>query len=69
MYKTAKKMDIDAFRSMDGLECCECGSCSYVCPAKIPLTQSFKLMRRAVMDDNKKKAEEAKKAAEARKEN
>lgn len=69
MYKTAKKMDIDAFRSMDGLECCECGSCSYVCPAKIPLTQSFKLMRRAVMDDNKKKAEEAKKAAEAGKEN
>jgi lipase chaperone LimK len=40
-----------------------------VCPAKIPRTQSFKLMRRAVMDDNKKKAEEAKKAAEAGKEN
>ena len=30
------------------MECIECGCCTYVCPAKRPLTQSFKLAKAEV---------------------
>ncbi len=40
------RFDEEGFRLYDGMECCECGCCSYVCPAKRPLTQQIKSMRR-----------------------
>ena len=40
---------------MDGMECCECGCCSYICPAKRPLTQSIKSMRKMVLASRRKK--------------
>ncbi|MDR1664898.1 MAG: electron transport complex subunit RsxC [Clostridiales bacterium] len=36
----------DLFRKQNGLDCIECGSCSYVCPAKRHLAQSIRAMRR-----------------------
>ena len=42
-------------------ECCECGCCSYVCPAKRPLTQAIKSARKMVLAEKKKKQQEAKK--------
>ena len=36
----------EEFVANDGMECCECGCCSYVCPAKRHLTQSIKSMRK-----------------------
>ena len=48
------------------MECIECGSCSYICPAKRPLTQSFKEMKREVGAKRRKEAAE-KKAAEEKK--
>ena len=36
------------------MECCECGCCSYVCPAKRQLTQAIKSMRRMILADRKK---------------
>ena len=29
------------FEKLNGMECCECGTCTYVCPAKRRLTQAF----------------------------
>ena len=48
------------------MECIECGTCSYICPAKRPLTQLFKQARREVMTITRAKqaAEKAKADAE-----
>ena len=40
----AKRHDKEAFEKANGMECCECGCCSYSCPAKRPLTQYIKSM-------------------------
>lgn len=42
----AENYNEEAFLSHDGMECCECGCCSYVCPAKRQLTQAIKSMRK-----------------------
>jgi len=46
--------DTEGFVKADGLECCECGCCSFICPAKRPLTQDIKSMRRAILASKKK---------------
>ena len=51
----ANKGDLENFEKMNGLECCECGCCSYICPAKRPLTQSIKSARKQVLANKKKK--------------
>lgn len=43
------------FEKYDGMECCECGCCSYVCPARRQLTQSIKSMRKMILADRRKK--------------
>ena len=47
--------DMEQFEKMNGLECCECGCCSYICPAKRNLTQAIKSMRKQVLASKKKK--------------
>lgn len=42
------------FQQYDGMECCECGCCSYVCPAKRHLTQSIRSMRRLILAERRK---------------
>ena len=49
LAKLAERGDMAGFEAMDGMECCECGCCSYICPAKRPLTQSIKSMRKMVL--------------------
>ncbi|MCM1386443.1 MAG: electron transport complex subunit RsxC [Bacillus sp. (in: Bacteria)] len=44
----------EAFLAHDGMECCECGCCSYICPAKRPLTQAIKSMRKMQLAKKKK---------------
>lgn len=51
----AEHYDFENFEKHDGLECCECGCCSYVCPAKRPLTQAIKSARKMVLAEKKKK--------------
>jgi electron transport complex protein RnfC len=46
--------DEEGFVANNGMECCECGCCSYVCPAKRQLTQSIKSMRKTVLANRKK---------------
>ncbi len=51
----AERGDMENFQKFDGMECCECGCCSYICPAKRPLTQSIKSMRKIVLASRRKK--------------
>ena len=61
LAKLAERGDMAGFEALDGMECCECGCCSYVCPAKRPLTQAIKSARKMVLVEKKKKQQEAKK--------
>jgi len=54
MYEYSERFDNESFIGLNGMECCECGCCSYVCPAKLNLTQSFKQMRKSILDSRKK---------------
>ncbi|MCM1175337.1 MAG: electron transport complex subunit RsxC [Blautia sp.] len=49
----AEHYDEEAFLSHDGMECCECGCCSFVCPAKRQLTQAIKSMRKMLLAKKK----------------
>ena len=70
LAECAEHFDNEKFVELGGMECCECGCCSFICPAKRPLTQSIKSMRKIEMAEQKKRAaakaaeEAAKKAAE-----
>ena len=46
--------DEEKFLKYHGMECCECGCCSFVCPAKRQLSQSIKSMRRLLLAKKKK---------------
>ncbi|MCM1193619.1 MAG: electron transport complex subunit RsxC [Butyrivibrio sp.] len=50
----AEQFDEEAFLANHGMECCECGCCSYICPAKRPLTQEIKSMRKIQLAKKKK---------------
>lgn len=55
LAKLAERGDMAGFEALDGMECCECGCCSYICPAKRPLTQSIRSMRKMVLASRRKK--------------
>lgn len=46
--------DLEAFEALHGMECCECGCCSFICPARKQLAQAFKEARKAVMAKRRK---------------
>lgn len=50
----AEHGDREGFIDNFGMECCECGCCSYICPAKRNLTQSIKSMRKDILASRKK---------------
>ena len=50
----AERFDEEAFLENNGMECCECGCCSFICPAKRPLTQEIKSMRKLQLAKRKK---------------
>ena len=49
LNQDALAKDYDAFEAHNGVDCIECGSCSYVCPAKRHLAQSLRITKRTVM--------------------
>ena len=55
MAQAAMHNDYDTFVKLNGMECYECGSCTFVCPAKRPLTQTFKQARQYVAAQRRKK--------------
>lgn len=50
----SNRNDEDGFVKSDGMECCGCGCCSYVCPAKRSLSQSIMQARASVLAKKKK---------------
>ena len=45
--------DEETFLKLNGMECCECGCCSFICPAKQPLTQTIKSERKIILAKKK----------------
>ncbi len=45
--------DMDGFKAFNGMDCIECGSCSYICPSKRHLAQSIRSTRRKLMEAKK----------------
>ena len=45
LLKYALEGNQEQFVNYGGMECCECGSCSYICPSKRPLTQVIRMMK------------------------
>ena len=45
----------EMFEAWHGMECMECGSCSYTCPAKRNLAQAIKSMRKTILANRRKK--------------
>ena len=69
MYMYYTKKDFVNMAKYHITDCFECGSCSYNCPAHMPLTHAFKtakLMFQAKAAEEKKRAEEAAAAAAAK---
>ena len=69
MNNALDSADLDEAVQTGLLDCIECGSCAYVCPAKIKLTQRFRVGKQRLRNYQqltKEAQEKAKKAAEAR---
>ena len=45
---------IDLFKKYNGMDCIECGSCSYICPSKRHISQSIRAWRRYLLKQGKK---------------
>lgn len=41
----------EQFFKLGGMECCECGSCSYICPSGLPLTEAIRKMKKQSVSD------------------
>ena len=69
MYMYYSKRDFENMEKYHILDCFECGSCAFNCPARMPLTHAFKtakLMFRAKADKEKAKAAAEAAAKEAK---
>ena len=42
MYKAMFNNDVAEMQSVNMMDCIECGSCAYVCPASVPLVLGFR---------------------------
>lgn len=56
LYRYARSGDKENFLKVHGNECMECGCCTYTCPAKRNMTQSFKKIKKAIINDKKEGA-------------
>ncbi len=54
LAECSENNDEERFKELNGMECCECGCCSFICPAKRPLTQQIKTMRKIALSHKKK---------------
>ena len=64
MSAAYEKKDYDRYENkLHGLECISCGCCTFICPAKRPLTQEFKVAKAEIMA--LKRAAQAKEGAKS----
>jgi electron transport complex protein RnfC len=57
MYKALQSGNIDEMNQTHLMDCIECGSCAYICPASVPLVLGFRsgkqILRNAAMTAKK----------------
>ena len=53
LSRAALHGDKAAFEKLNGMECVECGCCSYVCPARRHLTHTIKSMKRTILAEKR----------------
>ena len=51
LAKAALEGNKERFVNLGGMECCECGSCSYICPSERPLTQIIRMMKHQISEE------------------
>ena len=55
MLQAAERNDLERFIALHGLDCIQCGCCTYTCPARRPLVPVFKLFKPRAMAYNRAK--------------
>ena len=50
MYQAERKNDLPRLDQLHVMDCIECGCCSYTCPGKLHLVQSFRTAKQKVRD-------------------
>lgn len=48
MYKALQDNDVDLMKSVNIMDCIECGCCAYTCPAGVPLVQGFRVGKQKI---------------------
>lgn len=56
MNAYSQNQDYEECEQLNVLDCIECGSCSYVCPAKKPLMQNIRIAKREVIKKRQKQS-------------
>lgn len=54
MAVAAQEKDYARYEAIHGLECIGCGCCTYICPAKRPLMQLFKMTKATILAEKAK---------------
>jgi len=52
LYRFTKAKRIDELQRLNVLDCIECGCCSFTCPGKLPLTETFRTGKKLVREAN-----------------
>ncbi len=55
LLNVADKQDKKKFVALGGMECCDCGACTYVCPAGKNLAETIRQTRRSILDERRKR--------------
>ena len=48
MYKSWQDGDVQKMKENNIMDCIECGSCAYTCPASVPLVLGFRVAKQAI---------------------
>ena len=56
MYKALESEDVQEMKATNIMDCIECGSCAYTCPAGVPLVLGFRVAKQLIRNDAAKAA-------------
>lgn len=54
---SGEKYRWDEAERLHVMDCIECGSCNYICPARLPLVQSFRTAKAAIRERGTRRKE------------
>ena len=54
LYRFTNAQRVEELNRLNVLDCIECGCCSFTCPGKLPLTETFRKAKKLVREANKK---------------